>query len=48
VLRASGEAETAKGNIDDLLELDEGEPGFQFLTEEEVDPVIFLAFSSLH
>jgi hypothetical protein len=31
VLRAAGEAETTKGNIQVWLELDEGDPGFQVL-----------------
>jgi hypothetical protein len=37
VLRAAGETETTQ----DWLQLDEGEPGFQLLTEEEVAAVIF-------
>jgi hypothetical protein len=36
VLRAAGETETMQENIKDWLELDEGDPGFQFLTEEEI------------
>jgi hypothetical protein len=36
VLRAAGETETTQENIQDLLELDEGDPGFQLLTEEEI------------
>jgi hypothetical protein len=31
---AVGETETTKGNIHDWLEMDEGGPGFQFLTEK--------------
>jgi hypothetical protein len=31
VLRAAGEAETTQENVQDLLELDEGDPGFQIL-----------------
>jgi hypothetical protein len=31
VLRAAGETETTEENIRDLLELDEGDPGFQLL-----------------
>jgi hypothetical protein len=31
VLRAAGETETAQANIQDWLQLDEGDPGFQFL-----------------
>jgi hypothetical protein len=41
VLRAAGETETTQENIQDRLELDEGDPGFQLLTEEEVAAVIF-------
>jgi hypothetical protein len=32
VLRAGGETETTQENIQDWLELDEGDPGFQLLT----------------
>jgi hypothetical protein len=32
VLRAAGETETAQGNIQDWLQLDEGNSGFQLLT----------------
>jgi hypothetical protein len=47
VLRAAGEAETTQENIQDWLELDEGDPGFQLLTEEQIATVIFLyLFSS--
>jgi hypothetical protein len=31
VLRAAGETETMQENIQDWLELDEGDPGFQLL-----------------
>jgi hypothetical protein len=41
VLRAAGETETTQQNIQDWLKLDEGDPGFQFLTEEEIVAVIF-------
>jgi hypothetical protein len=47
VLRAAGETETTQENIQDWLELDEGDPGFQLLTEEEIAAVIFFhLFSS--
>jgi hypothetical protein len=47
VLRAAGETETAQENIQDWLELGEGDPGFQLPTEEEITAVIFLnLFSS--
>jgi hypothetical protein len=38
VLRAAGETETTQ----DWLELDEGDPGFQLLTEEDISAPIFL------
>jgi hypothetical protein len=38
VLRAAGETETTQ----DWLELDEGDPGFQLLTGEEIAAMIFL------
>jgi hypothetical protein len=41
-LRAAAETETTQRNIQDWLELDEGDPGFQLLTEEEISAVIFL------
>jgi hypothetical protein len=36
VLRAAGETETMQENIQVWLELDEGDPGFQLLTAEEI------------
>jgi hypothetical protein len=48
VLRAAGETETKQEDIQDWLELDEGDPGFQLLTEEEIAAVIFLFSSVLH
>jgi hypothetical protein len=44
VLRAVGETETTQENIQDWLQLDEGDPGFQLLTEEEIPTVIFYLF----
>jgi hypothetical protein len=45
VLRAAGETEITQENIQDWLELDEGDPGYQLLTEEEIAVVIyFFAF----
>jgi uncharacterized protein YehS (DUF1456 family) len=41
VLRAAGETEVTQENIQDWLELDEGDPGFQLLPEEETTTVIF-------
>jgi hypothetical protein len=47
VLRAAGETGTTQENIQDWLQLDEEDPGFQLLAEEEIAAVIFLnAFSS--
>jgi hypothetical protein len=44
VLRAAGETETSQGNIQNWLQLDEGDPGFQFLSEEEIAAVMFFLF----
>jgi hypothetical protein len=44
VLRAAGETETTQENIQDWLQLDEGDPGFQLLTEEEIATGIFYLF----
>jgi uncharacterized protein YehS (DUF1456 family) len=41
VLRAAGETETTQENIQDWLEQDEEDPGFQLLTEEDISAVIF-------
>jgi hypothetical protein len=47
VLRAAGETETKQENIEDWLQLDEENPEFQLLTEEEIATVIyFYLFSS--
>jgi uncharacterized protein YehS (DUF1456 family) len=42
VLRAAGDTEITQENIQDWLELDEGDPGFQLLTEEDISAVIYL------
>jgi hypothetical protein len=42
VLTAVVETDTTQENIQDWLELDEGDPGFYFLTEEEIAAVIFV------
>jgi hypothetical protein len=42
VLRAAGETETAQENIQDWLQLDERDPGFQLLIEEEIAAVIYI------
>jgi hypothetical protein len=47
VLRAPGETETAQGNFQDRLELDEGDPRYQLLTEEEIAAVMFLLYVSI-
>jgi hypothetical protein len=44
VLRAAGGTETTQGNIQNWFKLDEGDPGFQLLTEEEIVSVIFFIF----
>jgi hypothetical protein len=36
VLRADGETETTQENIQDCLELDEGDPALQLLTEDVI------------
>jgi hypothetical protein len=41
VLRAAGETETTQENIQDRLQLYEGDPGFQLLAGEEISAVIF-------
>jgi hypothetical protein len=41
VLWADGGTETTRENNQDWLQLDEEEPGFQLLTEEEIAAVIF-------
>jgi hypothetical protein len=46
VLRAAGETETTQENIQDWLQLDEGNPGFQLLTEEEISAMILFIFIS--
>jgi hypothetical protein len=42
VLRAAGETETTQGNIQDWLQLDEVDPGFQFQTGRNCCSDIFL------
>jgi hypothetical protein len=42
-LRAAGETETTQENIKNRLHLD-GDPGFQFVTEEETVAVIFFIY----
>jgi hypothetical protein len=46
VLRAAGDTETTRENIQDWIELVEGGPGFQLLTDEEIAAVIFYLFLS--
>jgi hypothetical protein len=48
VLRADGETETTQENVQDWLELDEGGPGFQLLTEEEIPIVIYFIYFHQH
>jgi hypothetical protein len=42
VLRAARETETTQENIQNWLQLDEGDPGFLLLTGEEISIVIFI------
>jgi hypothetical protein len=42
VLKAAGEIKTTQENIQNWLQLDEGDPGLQLLTKEEIPAVIFL------
>jgi hypothetical protein len=44
VLRAAAETETTQENIQDWLQLDEGDPGFQLLTEGEIAAVTFFIY----
>jgi hypothetical protein len=44
VSRAAGKTETMQENIQDWLDLDEGDPRFQLLTEEEISAVIFVIY----
>jgi hypothetical protein len=46
--RAAGETETTQENIQDWLELYEGELGFQLLTEEKNSAVIFFIYFHRH
>lgn len=39
--RAAGDTETTEGNIQVWIQLDEGNPGFQLPTEEEIATAIF-------
>jgi hypothetical protein len=43
-MRAAGETETTQENIQDWLELDEGDAVYQLPTEEEIAAVIFLYY----
>jgi hypothetical protein len=47
VLRAAAETDTTQGNIRDWLQLDEGDPGYQLLTREEIfAAILFYLFPS--
>jgi hypothetical protein len=47
MLRAAEETETTQENIQDWLQLDDGDPRFQLLTEEEIATVlVFYLFLS--
>jgi hypothetical protein len=41
VLRTAGETEIKQENIQDGLQLDEGDPGFKLFKEKEIAEVIF-------
>jgi hypothetical protein len=41
---AAGETETTQENIQDWLEVDQGDPGFQLVKEEEISALIFFLF----
>jgi hypothetical protein len=43
-LRAAGEPETTKETLQDWLELGEGGPRFQLMTEEEITAVLFFIY----
>jgi hypothetical protein len=44
MLWVAGKTETTQENMQDWLELDEGDPGFQILTEEEIAAGFFFLF----
>jgi hypothetical protein len=46
MLRAAEETEHTQRNMQDWLKLDERDPRYQLLTEEEISAVIFFLFSS--
>jgi hypothetical protein len=48
VLRTAGVTETTQQNIQDWLQLDEGDPAFQLLTQEEIAAVIFFIYFQQH
>jgi hypothetical protein len=48
VLRAAGETETTQENIQDWLELVEGDTEFYLLTQEEISAVIFFTYFHQH
>jgi hypothetical protein len=48
VLRVAGETGTTQENRQDWLQLDEGDPGFQLLTEQEIVAVMFFYFHQHH
>jgi hypothetical protein len=47
VLRVAGETDTMQENIQDWLDLDEGDPGFYLLQEETTALIYFYLFSSV-
>jgi hypothetical protein len=48
VLRTAGKTETMQEIIQDWLELDDRDPGFQLLTEEEIAASYFFIYFHQH
>jgi uncharacterized protein YehS (DUF1456 family) len=48
VLGATGETETTHENIQDWLQLDEEDTGFQLLTEKEIVAMIYFIYFHHH
>jgi hypothetical protein len=48
VFRATEKTATKEGNIRDWLQLDEGDPVFKLMTEEQTTALIFLIYYHQH
>jgi hypothetical protein len=48
VLKAVGDTETTQGNVQDWLKLNEGDPGFELLTERNYSDFLNLFLSVLY